>query len=63
MNTQFDYIAYDGDIPGAGDAEATRMLFQPSLPYQLSDTTNIFMRPAVPVIFSAGCASSGGVQL
>jgi len=52
MNFQFDYIAYQGDIPGAGDAEAQRMLFQPSLPYKLSDTTNLFMRPAVPVIFN-----------
>lgn len=27
------------------------MLFQPSLPYAFSDTTNLFVRPAVPVIF------------
>ena len=60
MNTQFDYIAYDGDIPGAGDAEAWRMLFQPSLPYPLSDSTNIFLRPAVPVIFSQDVPSPSG---
>jgi hypothetical protein len=52
MNFQFDYVQYEGDIPGASDAEALRMTFQPSLPYSLSDTTNLFVRPAVPVIFS-----------
>jgi hypothetical protein len=69
MNFQFDYIAYQGDIPGAGDATAQRMLFQPSLPYKLSDTTNLFIRPAVPVIFNqdvpvrTGGFNSEGVDL
>ena len=60
MNMQFDYIAYDGDIPGASSADATRMLFQPSLPYKLSDTTNVFIRPAIPVIFSQDVPQPGG---
>jgi len=69
MNFQFDYIAYQGDIPGAGQANAIRMLFQPSLPYTINETTNLFMRPAVPVIFSqdvlnpAGGFNSKGVDL
>ena len=28
------------------------MLWQPSLPYAISETTNLFLRPAIPVIFS-----------
>jgi hypothetical protein len=60
MNTQLDYIAYGGTIPGAGSADATRMLFQPSLPYKLSDTTNLFVRPAIPVIFSQDVPQAGG---
>ena len=52
MNFQFDYVAYKGDFPGAGSAEAQRMLFQPSLPYKLDETSNLFVRPAVPVIFN-----------
>ena len=60
MNMQVDYIAYGGNIPGAGSADATRMLFQPSLPYKLSETTNVFMRPAIPVIFSQDVPLSGG---
>ena len=60
MNFQFDYIDYDGDIPGAGSANATRMLFQPSLPYMLTETTNLFIRPAIPVIFSQDVPQPGG---
>jgi len=60
MNFQFDYIAYKGDIPGADNAEAKRMLFQPSLPYKLTDTTNLFVRPAIPVIFSQDVPQRGG---
>jgi hypothetical protein len=60
MVMQVDYIAYDGNIPGAGSANATRMLFQPSLPYKLSDTTNVFIRPAIPVIFSQDVPQQGG---
>jgi len=60
MNFQFDYIAYDGDIPGAGSADAWRMLFQPSLPYALSESTNLFIRPAIPVIFRQDVPNAGG---
>ena len=60
MNFQFDYIGYDGDIPDASSADAVRMLFQPSLPYKLTDTTNLFVRPAIPVIFSQDVPQQGG---
>jgi hypothetical protein len=51
MNFQFDYIDFKGKIPGSGGAQATRLLFQPSLPYALTDSSNLFVRPAIPVIF------------
>ena len=60
MIFQFDYISYDGNIPGASSTNATRMLFQPSLPYKLTDTTNLFIRPAIPVIFSQDVPQQGG---
>ena len=60
MNFQFDYISYQGDIPGADSAEAMRVLFQPSLPYKLTDTTNLFVRPAIPIILSQDVPQSGG---
>ena len=52
MNFHFDHIEFDGDIPGADKADAQRMIFQPSLPYPLTETTNLFVRPAIPVIFN-----------
>jgi len=60
MNFQFDYVAYQGDIPGSGGAESQRVLFQPSLPYPLSDSTNLFVRPAVPIIVNQDVADPRG---
>ncbi len=69
MSFNFDYIALGGDIPGASSQDAFRMTFQPSLPYPLSKTTNLFVRPAIPIIVSqdlpnaAGGFDSKGVDL
>ena len=69
MSVQFDYIALDGDLPGASSQDSLRATFQPSLPYPLSATTNLFVRPAIPVIISqdvpnaAGGFDSKGVDL
>lgn len=69
LNTLFDYVAYDGDLPRAGSQSAFRALFQPSLPYPLSPTTNLFVRPAVPVVLrqdvpdATGRFSSEGIAL
>ncbi len=69
MSLQFDYIALDGDLPGASSQDAFRITFQPSLPYPLSKTTNLFIRPALPLIISqdvpniAGGFDSKGVDL
>jgi hypothetical protein len=60
MNMVFDYVAYDGDLPGAGSQSAIRGTFQPSLPYALSPTTNLFARPGVPVIFSQDVPNAKG---
>jgi len=51
MTMLFNYVTYDGDIPGAGSQSGFQGIFQPSLPYALSPTTNLFIRPAIPVIF------------
>jgi hypothetical protein len=60
LNFNLDYVSYKGDIPGAGSADAWRMVFQPVLPYSLSDTSNFFVRPAIPVIFSQDVPQAGG---
>jgi hypothetical protein len=60
MNFQFDYIKYDGDLPNANDQEALRLTFQPSLPYPLTDTMNLFFRPAIPLILDQDVPNSDG---
>ena len=60
MSVQFDYIALDGDLPGASSQDALRATFQPSLPYPLSETTNLFIRPAIPLIISQDVPNVGG---
>ena len=60
MSVQFDYIAFDGDLPGASSQDALRATFQPSLPYPLSDSMNLFIRPAVPLIIRQDVPSVSG---
>jgi hypothetical protein len=60
MNLNFDYIKFKGDLPGASSQRAKRVTFQPSLPYKLSDTTNLFVRPAIPVILDQDVPNRSG---
>jgi len=45
-----DYIQYKGDLPDAGNQDATKISFQPSFPYPLAKDVNFFLRPLIPVI-------------
>ncbi|AFU99339.1 hypothetical protein [Simiduia agarivorans] len=49
LNFLVDYTSYTGDLPDASNQSSTRLSFQPSFPYKLSDTTNLFVRPLIPV--------------
>ena len=49
MSFPLDYVAYEGDLPGADSQSAWKLSFQPSLPYSLSDEMNLFVRPLIPV--------------
>ncbi len=60
MSLQFDYIAFEGDLPGASGQDALRATFQPSLPYPLSDSMNLFIRPAIPLIISQDVPGASG---
>ena len=52
LNFNLDYITFKGDLPGASDQSATRLTFQPVFPYPINDTTNFYLRPAVPVVIA-----------
>jgi hypothetical protein len=60
MGVNFDFIYFDGDLPKSDDQSAYRMTFQPGLPYPLSDSMNLFVRPAIPLIFKQDIPSAGG---
>jgi len=58
-----DYVQYDGDLAGASDQSAWRLSFQPSLPYKLNDSTNLFVRPLIPVYLDQPVPFVGGASL
>jgi len=60
LNTNFDFINYDGDLPGAEDESAMKIVFQPSLPYPLGGGKNFFVRPAIPIIVKQPVPAAGG---
>ena len=61
MNFNFDYIKFKGNLPGASSQRAKRITFQPSLPYKLSETSSLFIRPAIPIILKQDVPDSNGV--
>jgi hypothetical protein len=50
LNVPIDYVSYKGDLPGASSQESWRVSFQPVLPYALNETTNLYVRPNIPVL-------------
>jgi len=59
---QFDYINYDGDLPGASDQNAWKLSFQPSIPYPIAEGTNFFLRPLFPIILDQPVFQNGGFE-
>ena len=57
-----DYTAYKGDLDGADDASKTTLSLQPSLPYPLTDTANLLVRPLIPVILNQEVPSTDGFE-
>jgi len=56
----FDYIHYDGDLPGAGSQDGWKISFQPSLPYPIAEGMNFFLRPLIPLILDQPVPKNGG---
>jgi hypothetical protein len=62
LNFNFDYFTYKGDLPGASDQSATRVTFQPVFPYPLNESTNFYLRPAVPIVIAQDVPAIGGFE-
>lgn len=70
IGNNFDFVTFDGDLPGADDESSFRYLFQTVFPFKLSEGKGtVFFRPAIPVFFNepvpdgAGNYDSKGVDL
>ena len=60
LSFPIDFVQYDGDAPGASSESAWKLSFQPSFPYPLSDNTNLFVRPLIPVFIDQPVPVVGG---
>lgn len=63
LNFNVDYVSYKRDLPGASSQNAWRVGFQPVLPYALNDTTNLFVRPNIPVLIDQPIPLVGGADV
>ena len=52
IGNNFDYVTFQGDLPGAGDESAFRYVFQTVFPFKLANGGSVFFRPAIPVLFN-----------
>ena len=62
------YRTYTGDLPDADDQDNYTLLFQPVFPFPLADTAsggkaNLFVRPAIPVVFDQPVPELNGASL
>jgi hypothetical protein len=62
LNFNFDYINYQGDLPDAGSQNSFAMGFQPVLPIPLNETTNLFVRPNIPLYFTQPTYGTNGFE-
>lgn len=62
MNFNFDYINYQGDLPDAGSQNSFALNFQPVLPVPLNKTTNLFVRPNIPLSFTQPTFGENGFE-
>jgi hypothetical protein len=63
LGFNLDYISYKGDLPDAGNQDSWALSFQPILPYNIGDGTNLYFRPLVPVVYERPIpAATGGFE-
>jgi hypothetical protein len=60
IGNNFDYVTYDGDLPGAADQTQFKYLFLTIFPFKLDNGNTIMVRPAVPIIFDQGLPDGEG---
>ena len=62
MNFNFDFINYQGYLPDAASQNSLTLGFQPVLPVPLNKTTNLFVRPNIPLYFTQPTYGANGFE-
>ena len=52
IGNNFDFVNFDGDLPGASGQSSFRYVFQTVFPFKLANGGSVFFRPAIPVMFN-----------
>jgi hypothetical protein len=60
IGNNFDYVTYDGDLPGASDESQFKYLFLTIFPFKLDNGNSIMVRPSIPLIFDQGLPDGQG---
>ena len=60
IGNNFDFVSYDGDLPGAEDQTQFKYLFLTIFPFKLDNGNSIMVRPAIPIIFDQGIPNGAG---
>jgi hypothetical protein len=55
----FDYVTFDGDLPGASDKTMTQYFFQAIVPFKL-ESSSILFRPGISVVFDQDVPNAMG---
>jgi hypothetical protein len=58
-----DFVQYQGSALDADDQSAWKLGFQPSIPYPLNESTNLFVRPLIPVFVDQPVPVIGGESI
>ena len=58
-----DYVSYKGTLPQANNQSAWKLSFQPSFPYAINESTNLFVRPLIPLFIDQPVPAAGGVSV
>jgi len=56
----FDYVIFDGDLPGASDQTMIQYFFQTIIPFKLHNGNSVLFRPGIPVVFDQAVPNGSG---
>jgi len=62
IDNDFEFTAYQGDLPGASSQSSFRYVLRPSWPIRLSNGNNILLRASIPVNADQPVYVADGVQ-